>query len=328
MPDCHVQGMTLMNTEYGLNAADFSARAQAEPDVNRPLLQHAGLALRWLALICLGLWLSGCATGSYSGSPAGQWVTIQKGDTLGQIARDADIPLLRLTRFNPGVKIRDLKVGQRILVPTARERAPSGGPYRYQLRPGDTYSKVGRYFGASPQRIQAANPGKDPNDLDVGRLISVPLNGGPSRSAPAARASGGSLVARPDPGPLQKPGQSWRWPAAGSVTREFGTNGNGQLAPMQIRTAASGIASAPARGEVRFADSMRQLGNVVILHHSGNLQSVLAQCGEILVKVGQQVTPGTPLCRVARGNNGQHELLFDVRHGGKPIDPREILEKR
>lgn len=284
--------------------------------------------LRWISIVCVSLWLTGCATGSYSGSPAGQWITIQQGDTLGQIARDADIPLLRLTRFNPGVKIRDLKVGQRILVPTASERAPSGGPYRYQVRPGDTYSKVGRYFGASPQRILAANSGIDPNDLDVGMLISVPLSGGPSRSVSNARASGGSLVARPDPGPLKKPSQSWRWPAAGSVTREFGTNGNGQLAPMQIRTASSGIASAPASGEVRFADSMRQLGNVVILHHPGNLQSVLAQCGEILVKVGQKVTPGTPLCRVRRNQDGQHALLFDVRHGGKPINPRTILEKR
>ncbi|WP_158773297.1 LysM peptidoglycan-binding domain-containing protein [Cobetia sp. L2A1] len=285
-------------------------------------------ALRWLGLVCLSLWLSGCATGSYSGSPAGQWVTIQQGDTLGKIARDADIPLLRLTRFNPGVKIRDLKVGQRILVPTASERAPSGGPYRYQLRPGDTYSKVGRYFGASPQRILAANTGLNPNDLKVGVLISVPLNGGPSRSAPIGRASAGSLVARPDPGPLKKPRQLWRWPATGQVVREFGTNNNGQLAPMQIRTGTNSVASAPAKGQVRFADTMRQLGNVVIIHHSGNLQSVLAQCGEILVKVGQQVAPGTPLCRVARDHAGQNELLFDVRHGGKPINPRDILEKR
>ncbi|TVU68738.1 MULTISPECIES: LysM peptidoglycan-binding domain-containing protein [Cobetia] len=292
-------------------------------------LPSLSAALRWLGLACLSLWLGGCATGSYSGSPAGQWVTIQQGDTLGKIARDADIPLLRLTRFNPGVKIRDLKVGQRILVPTASERAPSGGPYRYQMRPGDTYSKVGRYFAASPQRIQAANTGLNPNDLKVGTLISVPLNGGPSRSsAPVGRASAGSLVARPDPGPLKKPRQLWRWPASGQVTREFGTNGNGQLAPMQIRTGTNGVASAPAKGQVRFADTMRQLGNVVIIHHSGNLQSVLAQCGEILAKVGQQVTPGTPLCRVAQSHNGQHELLFDVRHGGKPINPRDILEKR
>jgi murein DD-endopeptidase MepM/ murein hydrolase activator NlpD len=326
MPDCHVQDTTLNNSDMPhepLGAVRLTVGA-----ISTFLHRTSRAPLRRLAWLSLALWLTGCATGSYSGSPAGQWITIQKGDTLGQIARDADIPLLRLTRFNPGVKIRDLKVGQRILVPTARERAPSGGPYRYQLRPGDTYSKIGRYFGANPQRIQTANPGLPPNDLKVGTLISVPLNGGPSRSASNARASGGSLVARPDPGPLKKPRQSWRWPAAGEVISEFGTNRNGQLAPMRIRTASNGVASAPASGEVRFADNMRQLGNVVILHHSGNLQSVLAQCGEILVKVGQQVTPGTPLCRVARRNDGQPELLFDVRHGGKPINPRELLEKR
>lgn len=51
---------------------------------------------------------------------SGSWVEIQRGDTLGQLAKRANVPLERLQRFNPGVKARHLVVGQRLLVPTSR----------------------------------------------------------------------------------------------------------------------------------------------------------------------------------------------------------------
>ncbi|MCP1366742.1 LysM peptidoglycan-binding domain-containing protein, partial [Halomonas sp. BBD48] len=138
-------------------------------------------------LLCL--LLSGCATpvGSTTWrSPAtlaGNWVTIQRGDTLGAIARRADIPLVRLMRFNPGVDPHKLAIGQRIMIPTQQERAPSGGPYRYQVRPGDTYSSIARHFGTTSGRIQNANRSINPNALKVGYLLQVPLRGNTSRVA-------------------------------------------------------------------------------------------------------------------------------------------------
>lgn len=295
-----------------------------------------GRQARLAALILLVLVLSGCASHSRpmidSAAPlAGNWVSIRPGDTLGELARRADVPLLRLQRFNPGVKARQLRVGQRILIPTQRERAPGSGPYRYQIRPGDTYTEVARLFGTSPQRIKAANPGLAPSRLEIGQLIKVPLAGSPTRStasrAASAKATTTRAVRQPDPGPLPKQQKNWPWPLDDyRLVRGFGRDARGTLQPMLLAARQGEQARAVADGDVRFANSMRQLGQVVIVHHPGNLQSVYAQCGELEVQEGQSVQAGTPLCRVSRNAaTGRYDLLFDVRHGGKPIDPRRVL---
>ncbi|MFG6160521.1 LysM peptidoglycan-binding domain-containing protein [Halomonas sp. 1390] len=287
--------------------------------------------LTWL-LIALTVLLAGCAGHGRDGGQgiAGEWITIQRGDTLGQIARRAGVPLVRLERFNPGVDARHLAVGQRLMVPARDERAPSGGPYRYRVRPGDTYSAIARRFGANAQRIRAANPGIVPTELRVGQLIQVPLSGGPTRSAasstaskrPAARPAPKQL---PDPGNLPASARRWPWPLDDyRVARPFGTDQRGALQPMLLATASGSRAKAVADGEVRFADSMRQLGQVVIVHHADNLQSVYALCKRPLVESGERVTRGTPVCEVGRHDGGPR-LLFDMRHGGKPIDPARVL---
>ncbi len=289
--------------------------------------------LIWL-LIALTVLLAGCAGQYREGGAvrgiAGEWVTIQRGDTLGQIARRADVPLVRLKRFNPGVDARRLAVGQRLMVPSRRERAPSGGPYRYQIRPGDTFSAIARRFGTTPGRIRSGNPGIAPTELRVGQLIRVPLSGGPTRTTasstasprPAARPAPKQL---PDPGDLPASARRWPWPLDDyRVARPFGTDGRGALQPMLLATAPGSRAKAVADGEVRFADSMRQLGQVVIVHHADNLQSVYALCRRPLVGSGQTVSRGTPVCEVGRHDGGPR-LLFDMRHGGKPVDPARVL---
>lgn len=291
-----------------------------------------------LILLLLGL-LSGCAaspsTTWRSGSPAGNWITIQRGDTLGAIARRADVPLVRLQRFNPGVDPHRLAIGQRILVPSQNERAPSGGPYRYQVRPGDTYSGIARRFGTTPGRIQAANRSVDPGTLRVGQLLQVPLNRHRARTTPvpirpAATASAkpsAKSTAKPDSPSLPAASRSWPWPLDEyRVVRDFGADGRGTLQPMLLSTQENRQAKVIADGQVRFANSMRQLGQVVIVHHTDDLQTVYALCDELKVKEGQQVKAGTPLCSVGYSSvTERFDLLFDVRHTGKPIDPRKVL---
>ncbi|CAM3412914.1 LysM peptidoglycan-binding domain-containing M23 family metallopeptidase [Halomonas lysinitropha] len=294
-----------------------------------------------LLLVSLALLLVGCAGGAGDSRPdrqnAGQWITIQRGDTLGEIANRADVPLVRLERFNPGIDARHLAIGQRVLVPGRDERAPSGGPYRYRVRPGDTYSAIAQRFGSRAERIQAANPGIAPTNLKVGQLIQVPLGG---RQATSTGTSGGSTAGKasstrqasrpaskrlPDPGNLPASAHGWPWPLDDyRVERPFGADSRGTLQPMLLSTRRGSRAQAVADGEVRFADSMRQLGQVVIVHHADNLQSVYALCAKPLVASGDSVKRGAPVCEIGQ-QDGSPRLLFDMRHGGKPIDPARVL---
>lgn len=309
-----------------------------------------GRGARLALTMTILLLLAGCASGGgssdvqRSGDPgiAGSWITVQRGDTLGSIAARADVPLARLQRFNPDANPNRLAVGQRLLVPTQQERAPSGGPYRYQVRPGDTYSGIARRFATTPARIQSANPGIEPTRLRVGQVIQVPLQGGTARAAPAtasgsrsstgSSSSGSSSTPRatppaPDTNTLPGSARNWPWPLDDyRIVRAFGSDSRGTLQPMLLATGRGANAKAVADGDVRFAGSMRQLGRVVIVHHADNLQSVYALCDTILVDDGARVSRGTPLCAVGYSNTTERfDLLFDLRLGGKPIDPRRVL---
>lgn len=301
---------------------------------NRPRL--AG----WLCTCLLISLLAGCASSPSSNQRAaiptnstsqlnGNWVEVQRGDTLGKLANRANVPLERLERFNPGVNTRRLAVGQRLLIPTQQERAPSGGPYRYQIRAGDTYSSIARHFGTTSGRIQSANAGTSPTALRVGQIVSVPLSSSAPRSTPASSSASSSSSPTPPPAATSLPASARRWPwplEDYRVVRRFGTDSRGTLQPMLLATQAGARAKSVAAGEVRFADGMRQLGEVVIVHHADNLQTVYALCSRTLVSVGQQVKAGDELCEIGKSNDSQrYDLLFDLRQGGKPIDPRQVL---
>lgn len=288
----------------------------------------------------LAVWLAGCAGSgtstervpptSSSSQISGNWIEVQRGDTLGQLAAQANVPLERLERFNPSVSAQRLNAGQRLLIPTQQERAPSGGPYRYQIRAGDTYSSIARHFGTTSGRLQSANPGTSPTALRVGQIISVPLgsSGGGSSGGSGGSSRPAAAPSAPTPSAsLPASARRWPWPLEDyRIVRRFGADSHGTLQPMLLATQEGANAKAVAPGEVRFADSMRQLGEVVIVHHADNLQTVYALCKRITVRVGQQVNTGDPLCEVGQSSSSQrYDLLFDLRQGGKPIDPRQVL---
>ncbi|KPQ24115.1 MAG: Membrane-bound metallopeptidase [Halomonas sp. HL-48] len=285
--------------------------------------------------------LAGCAgtpptaqrvTAPAAAQISGSWVEIKRGDTLGQLAKRANVPLERLQRFNPGVKARHLIVGQRLLLPTQQERAPASGPYRYQIRPGDTFSSLARHFGTTPSRLQSANTGSSATSLRVGELINIPVGSSSNTSRTAssgapAKQPAASTASSNDTTPPASAKQ-WPWPLEDyRVVRRFGPDSRGTLQPMLLATQANAHATAVASGEVRFAGSMRQLDKVVIVHHADNIQSVYALCGELTVEEGQQVSTGDHLCQVGKSRASErYDLLFDLRKGGKPIDPRQVLK--
>ena len=287
------------------------------------------------ALICLCLLasLTGCASKPDSSSSEGaqpqaeatSWIKVKAGDTLGDIAQRFNIPVKRLQRFNPDVNPQRLLVGQQLLIPKQQERAPSAGPYRYQIRAGDTFAGIARHFGTRTQDLINANPGVPPTALRIGQLVKVPLSGTANRSRSAA---GATPPSRPPPTDnLPSSARRWPWPLEDyRIVRRFGPDDRGTLQPMLLATQAGMQATAVAPGDVRFAGSMRQLGQVVIVHHPDNLQSVYALCAELLVEEGTQVASGDALCEIGLNRNGRHDLLFDLRQGGNPIDPRRVLK--
>lgn len=202
-----------------------------------------------------------------------------------------------------------------------------------QVRPGDTLYRLAQQHQRPVACFQRANPQMKPNALEVGQRLRVPsvTECGLSSSTPA---SSRPAVTRPTLPPVQQEVRlpagigNFAWPVRnGQVTREFGADTRGRLQPMLIRAGADKTARAARAGTVQFADNMRQLGRVVIVHHDHNMQSVYAQCGTLSARVGQRVSAGTPLCQISQDDTSPtFTLLFDVRYAGNPIDPRRLLK--
>ncbi len=84
---------------------------------------------------------------------------------------------------------------------------------------------------------------------------------------------------------------------------------------------------AVAAGVVRRAGSRGGYGNAVEIDHGGGLTTVYGHASELLVRDGERVTPGQPIARVGHSGRatGPH-LHFEVRAGGRPIDPARALK--
>lgn len=105
--------------------------------------------------------------------PGGFLYTIRAGDTFFSLAARFNVTVQQLAAANPGVDPNRLMIGQQICIPTAPPVGCPGGTL-YTIRAGDTLFALAQRFGTTVAAILAANPGLDPNNLQVGRMICIP----------------------------------------------------------------------------------------------------------------------------------------------------------
>jgi murein DD-endopeptidase MepM/ murein hydrolase activator NlpD len=84
---------------------------------------------------------------------------------------------------------------------------------------------------------------------------------------------------------------------------------------------------AAAGGVVRRAGDRDGYGTAVEIDHGNGLTTLYAHASEILVRDGETVTQGQPIARVGQTGRatGSH-LHFEVRVGGRPVDPVRALK--
>ena len=121
--------------------------------------------------------------------PGGYFHTVVIGDTFYNIAQRAGIAVEALRAANPGVDPNRLQIGQQICVPApAPPTVPCPGT-PYAVQPGDTFIGLARRFGYTLDALLAANPGINPQTLQVGQEICLP----PSPGAGPFPCFGGSI---------------------------------------------------------------------------------------------------------------------------------------
>ncbi len=92
----------------------------------------------------------------------------------------------------------------------------------------------------------------------------------------------------------------------------------------RVRTRGDALVMAPADGVVKFADSFRGFGKVVIMSHKNGYNTVMTNLGNIDVMLGQEVLAGEPIGRM---NPDKPEMYLEVRRGNKAVDPARLFKE-
>lgn len=92
----------------------------------------------------------------------------------------------------------------------------------------------------------------------------------------------------------------------------------------RIRTNGNSLVMAPADGIIKFADSFRGFGKIIIMSHKNGYNTVMTNMGSIDALVGQEVLAGEPIGRM---NENKPEMYLEVRRGDKSVDPYNLFNE-
>jgi murein DD-endopeptidase MepM/ murein hydrolase activator NlpD len=85
---------------------------------------------------------------------------------------------------------------------------------------------------------------------------------------------------------------------------------------------------APVGGVVLSAGPRGGYGNAVEIDHGNGLVTLYGHVSELLVSKGDSVVPGQDIATVgSSGRSTGPHLHFEVRVGGRPVDPGRALKK-
>lgn len=231
------------------------------------------------------------------------------------------------------------------------------GEERYVVLPADTLFSIAFRHGLDYRRLAAANGIAAPYTIFPGQVLRL-AEAAPPRPSPGA----GETVAVPAPRPpsprtgaagsagtptgtsaeraaapvaatratpdvnRDTPVSAWRWPATGRVTRGFDSVLHKGIDIAGER--GDGVVAA-AGGRVVYAGSgIAGYGLMLILRHNGEYLSAYGHNDALLVEEGDVVRAGQAIARLGSTGTDGDKLHFEIRRGGRPVDPRRLLPPR
>ncbi len=115
------------------------------------------------------------------------------------------------------------------------------------------------------------------------------------------------------------------WPVSGRVVARFGETRAGGVKwdGVLVATERGTPVRAVSRGRVIYADWLPGLGLLTIIDHGNGYMSLYGHNERLYKTVGEQVAAGDAIASAGdSGGTQRPELYFEIRKGGRPIDPR------
>jgi lipoprotein NlpD len=204
---------------------------------------------------------------------------------------------------------------------------------------GDTVFNISKRYNITQDNLRGWNNLAD-NTISVGQVLHVkpagyvaPAGGAatPAATTPATPATPAASTPAPST-PATTPtvsgatrtvaGITWQRPTAGNIVANFGGNNKG----VDIAGTAGQAVVSAADGKVVYAGSgLRGYGNLVIVQHNQTFLTAYGHNQSLLVKEGQTVKRGQTIARMGNSDAPRTQLHFEVREGGKPVNPASYI---
>ena len=144
--------------QFNVSMADLM---EANPGIN-PYMLYPG------QIICIPRPPAVCPPGTQS-------YTVKAGDTFFSLAQQFNTTVAAIQQANPNVDPNNLQVGQILCIPMGAPVTCPIGTQQYVVRAGDTFFSLAQRFNTTVAAIQQANPNVDPNNLQVGQVLCIPM---------------------------------------------------------------------------------------------------------------------------------------------------------
>jgi len=189
--------------------------------------------------------------------------------------------------------------------------------FYHTVVPGDTVWKIVKKYDVAFDEVVSRNRLPNESHLDVGQMIFVP-----GKKARAVRTPE-QLLAKKVTTELR-----FQWPVRGNVVRQYQERFNGVMnRGIDIQVLEGTEVCASKSGVVAYAgNSVLKKGNMIVIEHQGDFQSVYAYNAKNIVKKGEFVSQGQVIAYVGRtGNVSTPALHFELRRRTRPVNPLEYL---
>lgn len=121
------------------------------------------------------------------------------------------------------------------------------------------------------------------------------------------------------------------WPVSGRLSKYFGSTRNANIRwnGWLLKANEGTPVRAIHHGRIIFSDYLRGHGLLTIIDHGDGYMSLYAHNQVLLKETGEWVLPNETIAKVGNtGGQDEHALYFEIRHNGKPTNPKRWLAKK
>jgi lipoprotein NlpD len=193
----------------------------------------------------------------------------------------------------------------------------------YVVRPQDTVYSIAWRYGLDFRDLARWNDIGPEFHIVVGQTLvlsgprgSHSVTSPPSRRPPIA-SSPNTPVAPPPSSSRAATALSWAWPTD-PLSAPRPVPGGGLLLSGHL---GQDVRAACAGRVVYIGNGLRGYGNLIIIKHGENLLTAYAHNRDTLVHEGEEVTLSQVIGHMGEGAPQTPVLYFEIRLGGKPVDP-------